>query len=113
MVPEGNDSNARLAYDYLQRAQLLTEDSSDALSDAATKKRLQAVTFNNMGCYYERRNRLLKSLEFLDRALKLELDIGVVEDPSGTHLNMCRVLSRLNRHDAAVQHARCAAGSHH
>ena len=61
-----------------------------------------------MGCYFERRNKLLKSLEFLDQALKLELDAELVEDPSATHLNLCRVLSRLKRHDVAFQHAHCA-----
>ena len=109
MTSDGSDVHAKLAYDYLNRAQLLTTDSSDAVSDEASK-RLRAITFNNMGCYYERRNKLLKSLEFLGRALKLELHIKLVEDPSATHLNLCRVLSRLERPEAAFQHVRCAIG---
>jgi len=114
MAPEGNDASAQLAYDYLDRAFVLTnDDNSDAVLDVQTRKRLRAISFNNMGCYYERRNKLLKSLEFLDRALRLELDVQLVEDPSATHLNLCRVLSRLKRHDAAFQHARCAIGQHY
>ena len=109
MTPDGIDTPSKLAYDFLNRALVLTTDSSDAVSDEA-KRRLRAVTFNNMGCYYERRNKLLKSLEFLDRALKLELRVKLVEDPSATHLNLCRVLSRLERPEAAFQHVRCAIG---
>ena len=109
MTPDGIDTPAKLAYDLLNRALVLTTDSSDAVSDEA-KRRLRAVTLNNMGCYYERRNKLLKSLEFLDRALKLELRVKLVEDPSATHLNLCRVLSRLERPEAAFQHVRCAIG---
>ena len=108
MIPSGNDLSANLAFDYLNRAQLLTDCSSNLISDANARKRLRAVTLNNMGCYFERRNKLLKSLEFLDQALRLELDVELVEDPSATHLNLCRVLSRLKRHDVAFQHARCA-----
>lgn len=110
MTPHGNDSLAQSAYNYLKRAELLT-DNSDAVPNEQTRTRLRAVGYNNMGCYYERRNKLLKSLEFLDRALRLELDVKLVEDPSATHLNLCRVLSRLKKHDAAFQHARCAIGS--
>jgi tetratricopeptide (TPR) repeat protein len=108
MVPDGNDLSANLAYDYLNRALLLTDSSSDTVKDSNAKKRLRAVTFNNMACYFERRNKFLQSLEFLDKALRLELDVELVEDPSATHLNLCRVLSRLKRHDVAFQHACCA-----
>ena len=108
MSPEGNDGPAKFAWDYLCRALLLTEESSIQLPDAAVKKRLRAVTSNNIGCYFERRNKLLKSLEYLDQALRLELEAEYVQDPSATHLNLCRVLSRLQRHEVALQHARCA-----
>ena len=108
MSPEGNDGPAQFAWDYLCRALLLTEESSIQLPDAAIKKRLRAVALNNVGCYFERRNKLLKSLEYLDQALRLELEAEYVQDPSATHLNLCRVLSRLQRHEMAIQHARCA-----
>ena len=82
MSPEGNDGPAKFAWDYLCRALLLTEESSIQLPDAAVKKRLRAVTSNNIGCYFERRNKLLKSLEYLDQALRLELEAEYVQDPS-------------------------------
>jgi tetratricopeptide (TPR) repeat protein len=110
MAPDGNDRPTQLAYAYLNRALLLTEDKSHAVADKIKRKQLRAVTFNNMGCYYERRNKPLKSLELLDLALRLELEVKLVEDPSATHLNLCRVLSRLKRHEPALQHARCAIG---
>jgi hypothetical protein len=56
-----------LAYAYLTRALLLTESSSGALADEDTRKSLRAVSLNNMGCYLERRSKLLKCLQVSSR----------------------------------------------
>ena len=118
MAPQGNDESARLAYACLSRALLLTEDSvdsdifsSESFIDTDKRKRLHAISLNNLGCYFERRKRLVEAWKLLDNALRLEMEVQAVDDPAATHLNLCRVLSGLGRHDLALKHARCAIGT--
>jgi len=70
---------------------------------------LLAVTCNNLGCYYKKVGKLHGALSYLRRALKMEVDLGTDEVTiAGTHLNICAILSKLEKHDKAVQHALCA-----
>jgi tetratricopeptide (TPR) repeat protein len=70
---------------------------------------LLAVTCNNLGCYYQKTGKLHGALSYLRRALKMEVDLDTDEVTlAGTHLNICKILSKLEKHDKAVQHAMCA-----
>lgn len=67
---------------------------------------LMAVTCNNLGCYYKKVGKEHGALSYLRRALKMEIDLGTDEvTVAGTHLNICAILSKLEKHDKAVQHA--------
>ncbi|CAK0886017.1 unnamed protein product, partial [Prorocentrum cordatum] len=70
---------------------------------------LLAVTCNNLGCYYKKVGKFHGALSYLRRALKMEVELRTDEVTlAGTHLNLCAVLSKLEKHDKAVQHSLCA-----
>ncbi len=68
----------------------------------------RAVTFNNLACYYRRQGKLHASLQYLQKALKIEGRLERVDNPADTHLNACAVLSQLGRHQSALEHAQSA-----
>eukprot|EP00928_Gymnodinium_smaydae_P030135 TRINITY_DN22482_c0_g1_i1.p1 TRINITY_DN22482_c0_g1~~TRINITY_DN22482_c0_g1_i1.p1 ORF type:complete len:931 (+),score=109.12 TRINITY_DN22482_c0_g1_i1:118-2910(+) len=70
---------------------------------------LLAVTCNNLGTYYKKTGKLHGALSYLRRALKIEEDLRA--DPvtiAGTHLEISAVLSKLEKHDKALDHGLCA-----
>ncbi|CAE8712356.1 unnamed protein product [Polarella glacialis] len=70
---------------------------------------LMAVTCNNLGCYYKKAGKLHAALSYLRKALKIEVSLQTDDvTVAGTHLNVCAILSKLDKHDKAVQHAQCA-----
>jgi tetratricopeptide (TPR) repeat protein len=95
------------SFELLKKAESLTEEGL-FLGDEQERLRLRAVIFNNLGCFYKRRSKLHASLQYLEKALNLELQCAIVENPAGTHFNMCATLSQLGRHPQALQHAMCA-----
>ena len=68
----------------------------------------QAMTFNNMACYYRRIGKMRTALNFLQRALTIESRLQKPEIQADTHLNICAVLSQLNKHELALNHAMSA-----
>ena len=68
----------------------------------------QAMTFNNMACYYRRIGKMRTALNFLQRALTIESRLQRPETQADTHLNICAVLSQLNKHELALNHAMSA-----
>jgi len=70
---------------------------------------LLAVTCNNLGCYYKKTGKFHGALSYFRRALKMENELSTDEVTlAGTHLNLCAVLSKLEKHTKAFQHALCA-----
>merc|ERR1719214_369540 len=70
---------------------------------------LLAVTCNNLGCYYKKVGKLHAALSYLRKALKIEVSLQTDDvTVAGTHLNICAILSKLEKHDKAVQHALCS-----
>eukprot|EP00927_Polykrikos_kofoidii_P038485 TRINITY_DN32847_c0_g1_i1.p1 TRINITY_DN32847_c0_g1~~TRINITY_DN32847_c0_g1_i1.p1 ORF type:complete len:974 (+),score=195.45 TRINITY_DN32847_c0_g1_i1:63-2984(+) len=70
---------------------------------------LQAVTCNNIGCYYKKVGKYHGALSYLRKALKMEVELHTDQvTVAGTHLNLCAVLSKLEKHEKAMQHALCA-----
>lgn len=65
----------------------------------------RATTYNNLACYYRRTGKLRAALSYLGQALALEVRLEKPATLADTHLNICAVLSQLNRHEDAQQHA--------
>jgi tetratricopeptide (TPR) repeat protein len=96
-----------VAFELLKKGEILTS-SGGYIHDKKIRMKLRAVTFNNFGCFYKRRGKLHAALQYLAKALKIELASQDVDNPAGTHLNLCATLSQLNRHGPALEHADCA-----
>jgi tetratricopeptide (TPR) repeat protein len=87
-----------MVLELLKKAEILTERDPSG----------RAVTFNNLACYYRRQGKLHASLQYLQKALKIESRLQEVANPADTHLNACAVLSQLGRHQSALEHAQSA-----
>ncbi len=81
--------------DYLRKAELLTKNSIV----------FKATTYNNLACYYRRTGKVRTALSYLIQALELELKMDNPKTLADTHLNLCAVLSQLDRHEDALQHS--------
>jgi tetratricopeptide (TPR) repeat protein len=66
------------------------------------------MTYNNMACYYRRVGKLRTALKFLEQALSIEGRLNKIDTQADTHLNICAVLSQLNKHELALNHAMSA-----
>ncbi|OQR88648.1 hypothetical protein THRCLA_10184 [Thraustotheca clavata] len=97
------------ALTLLTTADQLTISSSIAqFSDDTTRKRLRSITLNNFACYFKKHGKLHTAIQYLDRTLKLESSTKATDNPAGTHLNICAILSEMGRHVRAADHAKCA-----
>lgn len=78
--------------------------------------RVIACTYNNYGCLFRKTKKLRSALTFLLKALEIEYkqlnesdsavdDQLVVSNPCDIHLNICAILSQMEKHDLALQHA--------
>eukprot|EP00930_Biecheleria_cincta_P042665 TRINITY_DN29355_c0_g1_i1.p1 TRINITY_DN29355_c0_g1~~TRINITY_DN29355_c0_g1_i1.p1 ORF type:complete len:951 (+),score=199.94 TRINITY_DN29355_c0_g1_i1:64-2916(+) len=96
---EGNLKAAFEQFKYAEAILLANQLEGDNTS-------LLATTCNNLGCYYKKVGKFHGALSYLRRALKMEVELQTDEvSLAGTHLNLCAVLSKLEKHDKAVQHA--------
>ncbi|KAG1686010.1 hypothetical protein DVH05_007311 [Phytophthora capsici] len=69
------------------------------------------ITLNNLSCHAKYTGRPLVAVNFLERALKLQLkneSSSSTTEIALTRLNLCAVLSQLQRHMAAAAHAKAA-----
>lgn len=91
--------NYQAALSLLTRAGQMLEDSSPSV-------KLQAITLNNLGCYYKKTGKLGMALQYLHRALDLDATSAAdLTNLAGTHLNVCAIHSTLSRHEVALKHA--------
>jgi tetratricopeptide (TPR) repeat protein len=67
--------------------------------------RYRATTYNNLACFYRRTGKVRTALNYLLSALELELKMDNTASLADTHLNLCAVLSQLDRHEDAIEHA--------
>lgn len=78
--------------------------------------RMKAVTYNNYACLYRRTKKFRSALSYLEKALEIEynclitsdLDVSeslIVSTPADIHLNICAILSQMEKHELALQHA--------
>lgn len=93
------------AFEQLKYAEAMVEGKQG--QDEPTN--LMSVTYNNLGCYYKKVGKLHAALSYLRKALKIEVSLQTDDvTVAGTHLNVCAILSKLDKHDKALQHALCA-----
>ncbi|EQC27239.1 hypothetical protein SDRG_14955 [Saprolegnia diclina VS20] len=87
-----------------------TASDGPLYANVATRKRLRAITLNNFACYAKKHGQLHAAIQYLEKTLALEsASSGAkAENPAGTHLNICAILSAMGRHLRAADHARCA-----
>lgn len=86
---------------YLKKAESLLNSEK-----IFNPKKLYALTLNNFGCYYKRTDNLTVALNFLKKALEVESQPPVdINNLSGTHLNICAILSTMNEHAKALAHS--------
>lgn len=93
--------------ELLKKAFVMTEPDT-FFTDAATRLRLRAITHNNLGCSHKRRGKLSTAVKHLEKAVRIELSTEAPDNPAGTHLNLCAVLSLCGQHDRALHHAHTA-----
>ena len=89
---DGKDTEA---LKLLERSKRLAENNEHGL----------AMTCNNLACYYRKQGHLRAALFQLEKAMEIEQKFPQTASKADTHLNLCAVLSQLNRHELALQHA--------
>merc|ERR1719224_245293 len=100
--------NYKGAFEQLKYAEAVLLANEGEAQGETTTTGLLAVTCNNLGCYYKKMDKLHAALSYLRRALKIEVSLQTDDvTVAGTHLNICAILSKLDKHDKAVQHALC------
>jgi len=80
---------------WLRKSEELSENNA----------RCQAITFNNLACYYKQIGQPRCALIYLEKSLDLENQMDDLSFKADTHLNTCAVLSQMGRHDLAMHHA--------
>ena len=78
-----------VCFEFLNKAELLCEQSLT----------YKTLTLSNFATYYRKLNKPKKALKYLQTSLKIELVNNCQHNIQDTHLNLCAVLSSLNRHE--------------
>merc|ERR1719240_1226692 len=99
------DGNTDTSCKFFEKAEALT-DPANLHMNADSRMVLRAVTYNNMGCFYKSMSKLHTALQYLRKAEKIEeRSRAKCQNPAGTHLNLCALLSQMGKHQEALQHA--------
>lgn len=97
-----------LRYENYSESVKLLSRAQDLLSKITSKNiyKLQAITYNNLGCFYKTTGKNELALKYLHSALVIEKAPDF--DPSnlaGTHLNISAIYSQTGDHNPALTHA--------
>jgi len=102
------DGNTEISCKFFEKAEALT-DPANLHMNSESRLVLRAVTYNNMGCFYKSMSKLHTALQYLQKAQKIEeRSMGKCQNPAGTHLNLCALLSQMGKHQEALQHSQMA-----
>lgn len=102
------EGNTDTSCKFFEKAEALT-DPANLHMNPESRLVLRAVTYNNMGCFYKNMSKLHTALQYLRKAQKIEeRSKGRCQNPAGTHLNLCALLSQMGKHHEALQHAQLA-----
>ena len=99
--------NYRDSLSLLKKAEeTLNSDENEIIPN---RLKLMGITLNNLGCYYKKHRQPKVALNYLEKALEVELQTESDNvNLAGSHLNICAVLSSLSKHREALKHARQA-----
>jgi len=78
--------------EFLKKAEILTEKSGH----------YKTLTLNNLATFYRKQNKPKVALKYLQSSLRLELASKEKVNVQDTHLNLCAVLSQLNKHQEVL-----------
>jgi len=102
------DGSTEISCKFFEKAEALTDPANLHMSPES-RLVLRAVTYNNMGCFYKSMSKLHTALQFLRKAQSIEeRSQGRCQNPAGTHLNLCALLSQMGKHPEALTHAQRA-----
>lgn len=80
----------------------LLKNAEKLLNHLDPEDRLQAITYNNLGCFYKTVQKMQPALEMFVKSLALNNFDKSLQ--AGTHLNVCSILSLLGSHKKALDH---------
>lgn len=87
---------------FLNQALLATK----GMKESPAKSNLLAMTYNNLGCYLKRLNKLPQALEYFFKSTELskkhEINIANV---TCSHLNISKIFSEQGNHELSLRHA--------
>ena len=103
----------KMSQELLKKAELYTENGN---------ARIRAITYNNLACLYRKTKKLRNALSYLEKALEIEYkclnyppeeterdmrveESLIISNPCEIHLNICAILSQMDKHDLALHHA--------
>jgi tetratricopeptide (TPR) repeat protein len=102
------DGNNEISAKFFEKAEALT-DPANLHMIPEQRLVLRAVTYNNMGCFYKSLNKLHTALQYLKKAQSIEeRSRGKCQNPAGTQLNICALLSQMGKHTEALGHSQKA-----
>lgn len=102
------DGNTEVSLKFFEKAEALT-DPANLHMTPESRLVLRAVTYNNMGCFYKSMSKLHTALQYLKKAQQIEEKSKVpCQNPAGTQLNLCALLSQMGKHPDALGHAQRA-----
>lgn len=102
-----NNNQFKSAFKYLRAAEKLAKIASfpDKIHHEDRLKML-ALTLNNIGCYYKKLNKPKVALWYMQDSLNVEKGTNLPKSHiASTKLNICAILSRMERHQEAVAQA--------
>ena len=103
----------KMSQELLKKAELYTENGN---------ARIRAITYNNLACLFRKTKKLRNALSYLEKALEIEYkclnyppeeqekdlpveECLIISNPCEIHLNICAILSQMDKHDLALHHA--------
>merc|ERR1719174_1590554 len=102
------DGNTEVSLKFFEKAEALTDPANLHMTPEG-RLVLRAVTYNNMGCFYKSLSKLHTALQYLRKAQQIEERSNVPwQNPAGTHLNLCALLSQMGKHSEALLHSQKA-----
>ena len=95
--------------DFSSAFSLLKEAETHLHPSLPSLWKLQAITYNNLGCFYKKARDQTNAITYLQLALRIELDHPEdYTNVAGTYLNLCAVCSMVGRHKQAMKQAQRA-----
>lgn len=101
----------RMSQELLKKAEIYSKTGNE---------RIKAITYNNYACLFRKTKKLRNALNYLEKALEIEykclnnpkIDTAIkveesltISNPCEIHLNICAILSQMDKHDLALHHS--------